>query len=100
MEVEPDELRQAVEHLHHCSASLCEAVPLVERFKGEIVWEGIVHVFKVDGHPTASMCYAWSSPIEGSDRRRFHAVLRLPPIKTPHDAVRASIVADHQADRS
>jgi hypothetical protein len=30
------------------------------------VWDGIVHVFKIDGHPQARKAYAWSSPIEGS----------------------------------
>mgnify|MGYP001568004494 CR=1 FL=1 len=96
MEVEPDELRQAVERLHKCRATLCEVAPVVERFEGQTVWEGLVHVFDLTGQPTATTCYAWSSPIEGSARRRFYAVLKVPPIASPDDAVRASIVADHQ----
>jgi hypothetical protein len=40
--------------------------------------------------------YAWSSPIEGSDRRRFVAVLHHPPITSPVEAVRAAIVAEHR----
>jgi hypothetical protein len=39
--------------------------------------------------------YAWSSPIEGSDKRRFFAVLQMDAIKSPQDAVRATIVAEH-----
>ncbi len=41
--------------------------------------------------------YAWSSPIEGSNKRRFYAVLHIPPIDSPLQAVRAAIVAEHQA---
>jgi hypothetical protein len=61
------------------------------------VWEGVVHVFDLEGHPKAPRAYAWSSPIEGSTKRRFFAVLHIPPIVSPLDAVRAEIVAEHKA---
>jgi hypothetical protein len=35
-----------------------------------------VQVFDLAGHPTATRAYAWSSPIEGSTKRRFFAVLQ------------------------
>ena len=56
--------------------------------------EGVVHVFDLVGHPKATRAYAWSSPIENSEKRRFFAVLHIPPIKSPLDAVRAAIVAE------
>jgi hypothetical protein len=59
-----------------------------------MVWEGVVHVFALTGHPTASQAYAWSSPIEGSKKRRFLAVLHQPPVTLPVEAVRAAIVAE------
>jgi hypothetical protein len=52
-----------------------------------------VHVFDLEGHPKATRAYAWSSPVEGSDKRRFYAVLHLGGIRSPLDAVRAAIVA-------
>jgi hypothetical protein len=61
-----------------------------------MVWEGVVHVFDLKGHPTASRAYAWSSPIEGSDKRRFFAVLHQGLVKSPVDAVRAAIVAEQK----
>jgi len=64
---------------------------------GSDVWEGVVHVFELSGHPTAVRAYAWSSPVEGSDKRRFFAVLHQGPIKSPADAVRAAIVAEQRA---
>jgi hypothetical protein len=64
------------------------------------VWEGIVHVFNLEGHPKATRAYAWSSPIEGSTKRRFFAVQHVGPIKSPVDAVRAAIVAEHQQRRN
>jgi hypothetical protein len=51
----------------------------------------------IAGHAQALRAYAWSSPIEGSENRRFHAVLHLGGIKSPTDAVRAAIVAEARA---
>lgn len=48
----------------------------------------------------ATRAYAWSSPIEGSDKRRFFAVLQIGGIKSPADAVRAAVVAEHRADKN
>jgi hypothetical protein len=36
---------------------------------------------------------------EGSDKRRFFAVLHVGPIKSPLDAVRAAIVAERGAQK-
>jgi hypothetical protein len=73
-------------------------VPVRETFKGSTVWEGIVHVFDLEGHPKATRAYAWSSPIEDSEKRRFFAVLHMGAIKSPVDAVRAAIVAEHRRE--
>jgi hypothetical protein len=53
-------------------------------------------VFDLKGHMTATRAYPWSSPIEGSDKRRFFAVLHEGPVKSPTDAVRAAIVAEER----
>jgi hypothetical protein len=71
-------------------------VPVSETFNGEPVWEGVVHVFDLRGHPTAKRAYAWSSPVEGSKRRKFFAVLHVPPVTSPVEAVRAAIVTEHK----
>jgi hypothetical protein len=59
--------------------------------------ESVVHVFDLEGHPKATRAYAWSSPIEESDKRRFFAVLHMGGIKSPIDAARAAIVAEYRA---
>lgn len=90
------ELKFAVESQHGGTATLAQSVPVKETHDGATVWEGIVHVFDLTGHPKATRAYAWSSPIEGSDKRRFFAVLHMGAIKSPLDAVRAAIVADRR----
>jgi hypothetical protein len=96
IEASPEELGRAVEGQHGGSATLAQSVPVRETFAGAAVWEGVVHVFDLGGNPNATRAYAWSSPIEGSDRRRFFAALHMGAIKSPLDAVRAAIVAEHR----
>ena len=94
---ETDQLREAVEKMHGGSAALSQSVPVREIFDGKPVWGGVVHVFDLTGHPTATRAYAWSSPIEGSTKRRFFAVLHTARINSPTEAVRAAIVVEHRA---
>lgn len=95
-EVAPDELKRAVESQHGGTATLVQAVPVREEFEGKTVWDGIVHVFDLAGHPKAKRAYAWS--YERPDgKRRFFAVLHVPPIDSPVNAVRAAIVAEARA---
>ena len=91
---EANQLREAVENMHGGTATLAQSVPVLETFEGATVWEGVVHVFDLVGHPKATRAYAWSSPIEGSTKRRFFAVLNSDAIKSQVDAVRAAIVAE------
>lgn len=91
-----ESLKAAVEGMHGGRATFVQAVPVREEFEGQPVWEGVVHVFDLEGHEKASRAYAWSSPIDESDKRRLFAVAQIPPIITPQDAVRAAIVAEHR----
>lgn len=91
-----EELRKAVERLHGCTAQFIEAIGVTETFQGKTVWKGIVHVFEIAGNPAATRCYSWSSPIEGSTKRKFFAVLHIPPVGSAQDAVRAAIIQEHK----
>jgi hypothetical protein len=95
-EVAVSALREAVEGMHGVPARYQFSEAVREEFRGEVVWEGDVAVFTLEGHHLASTCYAWSAPVEGSDRRRFFAVLHTGPVKSARDAVRASIVETYR----
>ena len=80
------ELQRHVERLHGCGAEYRESVAVQEEFQGR------VHIFSLHGHiDDAGSCYAWSSPVEGSESRRFYAVLHTDEIDSPAKAVRAAI---------
>lgn len=90
------ELQRAVEKLHNCIAEYVDSVAVIEKHGQATAWEGIVEVFSLKGHPQADKCYAWASPIEGSKKYRYYAVLHIPPVDSPQAAVRASIVKDYK----
>ena len=97
IEASADQIKQAVEGQHGGTAVLVSIKPVKEVFQGKTVWEGVVHVFDLEGNAKATRAYAWSSPIDGSDKRRFYAVLHLGGIRSPLDAVRAAIVAERRS---
>ncbi len=70
---------------------LVESVRISES-RRQICLGGVVHIIELKGHPTASRAYAWSSPIEGSTERQFFAVLNIPLITSPVEAVRATVM--------
>jgi hypothetical protein len=81
-------LQMVISHLHGCNSTWDSTVPVLETFRGDIVWDGDVEVFKVN-HPQTDTCYAWSTK-DGE----FTAVLGVPPATDPLNAVRVSIVAE------
>jgi hypothetical protein len=84
-------LKQAVEALHQCEANYISSEHVRETFEGTVVWDGAVSLFGVTGHPEATMCYAWSAQEVESGARVVYAVLRMEPIDSSRDAVRASL---------
>jgi hypothetical protein len=94
-EVDIRELAKAVECTHGGRASWLRSTPVREEHEGRPVWVGEVQTFRLVGHQTATTCYAWSYVSDATTgRRKFYAVLAIPPIVTAADAVRAAIAAD------
>ena len=94
-EAQISQLKQAVESQHGGTATLVQSVPIREEHVGQTVWDGTVHVFDLAGHPKATRAYAWSYELPDG-KRRFFAVLHVPPIVGPREAVRAAIVAEQK----
>jgi|SRR5215213_7854407 hypothetical protein len=90
------DLAEVIERMHGGAATLAQSVPVRETFQGQTIWEGVVHVFDLAGHPTATRAYAWPFPMEGSDKPRYVAVLHTDRINSPLQAVRAAIVAEQR----
>jgi hypothetical protein len=88
-------LQKAIRDLHGVESTHLRSEPVHERFQGETVWEGVVEVFALKGHPKAGLAYAWSHETDKGGRR-YIAVLGVDPVKSAQDAVRASIAAERR----
>ena len=81
-------LKMTIEQLHRCSAEHVASSPVHEVFNGKTVWEGDVEIFRLEKHPRAKRCFAWS---HGD---RIVTVLEIPPVNSPQTAVRSQIVKE------
>ncbi len=92
-----DELKSVIHKLHGATATHRESVPVKETFNGETVWEGIVEVFDLHGHPKANTAYAWSHETDDPEHPKRHVtVLHIPPAVSPESAVRLAIVQEYR----
>lgn len=90
-----DDLKTIIHKLHGAHATHRESVPVKEVWKGQTVWEGIVEVFDLHGHPHANIAYAWSHETDDPENPKRHVtVLHVPPVESPITAVRAAILQE------
>jgi len=94
-----EELRDAIRRLHGVEAKHVGSEQVKETFGGQLVWEGIVEIFDIVGHATATRVYAWAHNVRTSegDKRRQLTVLHIPPVVSAVDAVRAVIVQEFRS---
>ncbi len=89
------ELKDTIRRLHGAESTHVESVPVKEVHKGETVWEGMVEVFDLIGHPKTDRAYAWAHETGDKAKRKRHVtVLHIPPVTSPAAAVRAAIVQE------
>jgi hypothetical protein len=94
-----DELRDVIRKLHGVESKHVESVPVTETFQGRTVWDGVVEVFDLIGHPSAARLYAWSHQTDDPKQPRQHVtVLHTDPITSPLLAVRAVIIQEFRAN--
>jgi len=84
-------LKQAVEELHGCEANYISSEHVRESFGDTLIFDGAVSLFGLSAHPAATMCYAWSAQEQSGSAPVIYAALRMAPIDSSRDAVRASL---------
>ena len=84
-------VKDAIEAMHHCKARHFRSEPVIDLFRGELAWDGIVETFDIEGHPKAKRCYAWSFLLDGETQ--YTTVLEIPPVHSPESAVEVAIAS-------
>jgi hypothetical protein len=83
--------KQTVEELHGCEANYISSEHVRESLGDTLIFDGAVSLFGLSGHPAATMCYAWSAQEPGGAAPVIYVALRMAPIDSSRDAVRASL---------
>lgn len=91
-------LSQAITAMHGCSCQHEATSHVHEMMDGKTVWKGNVETFILENHPKATYAFAWGYT-DKKGEIRYIAVLNVPPINSPREAVQAAIVAASKADR-
>ncbi len=95
------ELKEVIQRLHGVESTHVESVPVKESFQGKTVWEGVVEVFHLHGHPKAEKAYAWTHETDDPKNPKRHiTVLHIHPITSALEAVRAAIVQEYREQES
>jgi len=90
-----DELKDVIRRLYGVESTHVQSVPIKETFQGKTVWEGIVEVFDLHGHPKATRAYAWTHQTDNQKKPKRHiAVLHIGSVTSPLLAVRAAIIKE------
>ena len=86
-----DDIKRAVEATVEGPVTHLESAPVVETFRGETIWEGIVEVFAVNEPPPA-VAYGWA--MKSDKGPQYVTVKGEPPADSPLAAVRVWLVAE------
>ena len=90
-----EELQSVIHRLHGVHSTHVQSVRVKEEFQGQTVWDGIVEVFELHGHPKATHAFAWTHETHDPKQpKRSVTVLKIPPAVSPETAVRVAIMQE------
>ena len=95
-----EELRDVIRRLHGVESTRVASVPVKETFQGRTVWDGIVEVFHLEGHPLTDKVYAWMHDTGDPNNPQHVTVLHIHPALSPATAVRAFIIQEFRSNAS
>ena len=87
-----------METMHRCKAVHVASEVVIELFRGEVAWDGVVETFDLTGHSKAKRCHAWS--YEDKGETQYVTGLELPPVVSPETAVKVAIAAEARKGRA
>jgi len=87
-----EDIQGAIKSLHGCESTHVDSVEVTETFHGDVAWKGVVEVFDLRGHHTASRCYGWGFIKDDKDMK-YVTVLSIPPVTSPETAVKVYIAS-------
>ena len=85
-------LAREVTAMHGCACEHVSTAYVHEMMDGKTVWKGDVEIFTLTGHLKADRAFAWGLK-DAKGEIQYLAVLNLPPLLFPREAVHAAIAS-------
>ena len=92
-----EELREVIRRVHGVDSEHVRTVAVKETSQGKTVWDGLVEIFKLKGHPSAERAYAWACGTNDPKQPRRHVIVLDSHLKSAQDAVRAAIAQERKS---
>lgn len=87
------ELQELIQKMYGVQSMHIDSVRVTEVLEDNTVWDGMIEVFELHGHPRAPIVYAWALNMNKPGMpKKYFAVLHLNLVDSPEAAVRAAIV--------
>jgi len=77
-------IQEAIRLTHNCQPEYVGCRVVKQQLNGHGTWKGVVDIFRLTGHPRATLCYGWQN--KGG---KIVLVLNVPPITSAEEAVKA-----------
>lgn len=82
-------LKYVVEAHYGGTAIFVEPVWVRAPMRDNTIWEGVVYIFDLHGHPEGERAYTWTIP-RTNGKSQYFAVLHEGVVTSPKDAVRTA----------
>ena len=87
-----ENLGKAIAAMHECRCEHFGTEHVREKHNGELVWEGNVEIFQLEGHPDANIAYGWGWEADGG-KIDYIGILEVQPVAQASDAVKAALAS-------
>jgi hypothetical protein len=92
------ELQEVIYEMYGVQSMHVDSVRVTEILEDNTVWDGLVEVFEIHGHPTAPIVYAWAQDTNNLQKpKKYFAVLHLDAVDSREAAVKAAVVQELRA---
>lgn len=87
------ELHELIQKMYGVQSMQIDSVQVTHVFEDNTVWDGMIEVFELHGHPRAPIVYAWAQDMKKPGMpKKYFAVLHLNLVDSLEAAVKAAIV--------
>lgn len=86
------ELRELIQQMYGVQSRLIDSVRVTEILEDNTIWDGMIEIFELNGHPKAPIVYAWAQNMNKPGMpKKYFAVLHLNSVDSPEAAVKSAI---------